>query len=67
MSVAALTVGGTSVSVWQLVVLALAALFVGFAKTAIGGFGSVSVALFAAVLPARSRPVRCCRCCWRAT
>jgi uncharacterized membrane protein YfcA len=50
---AAVTVGGTSVSVWQLAVLALAAILVGFAKTAIGGFGSVSVALFAAVLPAR--------------
>jgi uncharacterized protein len=50
---AAVTVGGISLSAWQLAVLAVAAVFVGFAKTAIGGFGSVSVALFAAVLPAR--------------
>ena len=34
-------------------VLVLAAAFVGFAKTAIGGVGSIAVALFAAVLPAR--------------
>lgn len=34
-------------------VLLVAALLVGFAKTAIGGVASVSVALFAAVLPAR--------------
>jgi uncharacterized membrane protein YfcA len=33
--------------------LALAAALVGFAKTAIGGFASVSVVLFAAVLPAK--------------
>ena len=33
--------------------LALGALLVGFAKTAIGGVASLSVALFAAVLPAR--------------
>jgi uncharacterized membrane protein YfcA len=31
----------------------VAAVSVGFAKTAIGGFGSISVAIFAAVLPAR--------------
>ncbi|MEO3756520.1 sulfite exporter TauE/SafE family protein [Streptomyces sp. B6B3] len=34
-------------------VLAVAALLVGFAKTSIGGVGAISVALFAAVLPAR--------------
>jgi uncharacterized membrane protein YfcA len=34
-------------------VLAVAAVLVGFAKTAIGGVGALSVALFAAVLPAR--------------
>ena len=34
-------------------VLATAALLVGFAKTAIGGLGSVAVALFAGVMPAR--------------
>ena len=33
--------------------LAAAALLVGFAKTAIGGVGSIAVALFAAVLPAK--------------
>ncbi len=40
-----------SASVWLL--LGVAALLVGFAKTAIGGLATVSVALFAAVLPAR--------------
>jgi uncharacterized membrane protein YfcA len=34
-------------------VLGVAALLVGFAKTSIGGVGAISVALFAAVLPAR--------------
>lgn len=34
-------------------VLGAAALLVGFAKTAIGGLGTVAVALFAAVMPAR--------------
>ena len=34
-------------------VMALAALLIGFSKTAIGGLGVVAVALFAAVLPAR--------------
>ena len=38
---------------WQWVLLGLAALLVGFAKTAIGGAASISVAAFAAVLPAR--------------
>ncbi|CUR60834.1 Sulfite exporter TauE/SafE [metagenome] len=37
--------------VW--LVLCLAALVVGFAKTAIGGLGTVAVAMYAAVLPAR--------------
>lgn len=37
--------------VW--LVLCLAALVVGFAKTAIGGLGTVAVALYAGVLPAR--------------
>jgi uncharacterized protein len=37
----------------DVILLALGALLVGFAKTAIGGVGSISVALFAAVLPAR--------------
>lgn len=37
----------------DLTVLAVAALLVGFAKTAIGGVAGISVALFAAVLPAR--------------
>jgi len=37
----------------ELVALVLAAVGVGFAKTAIGGVASISVALFAAVLPAR--------------
>ena len=44
-------VEGRSAADWTL--LALAALLIGFAKTAIGGVGSISVALFAAVLPAR--------------
>jgi uncharacterized protein len=37
----------------EIVVLVFAALCVGVAKTAIGGIASISVALFAAVLPAR--------------
>ncbi|WP_049580508.1 sulfite exporter TauE/SafE family protein [Streptomyces sp. SBT349] len=37
----------------ELAVLALGAVLVGFAKTAIGGVGAISVALFATVLPAR--------------
>ncbi len=37
----------------ELLALMVAAFFVGFAKTAIGGVASISVALFAAVLPAR--------------
>jgi uncharacterized protein len=37
----------------DLILLALGALLIGFAKTSIGGVGSISVALFASVLPAR--------------
>ncbi|NYI04494.1 sulfite exporter TauE/SafE family protein [Allostreptomyces psammosilenae] len=37
----------------EIAILVVAALLVGFAKTAIGGVGAISVALFAAVLPAR--------------
>jgi uncharacterized membrane protein YfcA len=40
-------------TVSTLVLLGVAALLVGFAKTAIGGFGSIAVAIFALVLPAR--------------
>ena len=50
---AALSVGGTSVPAAQLAALVVAAVLVGFAKTAIGGVASISVAVFAAVLPAR--------------
>ncbi len=42
---------GLSPADW--ILLALGALLIGVAKTAIGGVGSISVALFAAVLPAR--------------
>jgi uncharacterized protein len=44
-------VGGLSAT--DLILLALGALLIGFAKTSIGGVSSISVALFAAVLPAR--------------
>ena len=44
-------VGGLSAV--DLILLALGALLIGFAKTSIGGVSSISVALFAAVLPAR--------------
>lgn len=44
-------ISGLSGADWTL--LALGALLVGVAKTSIGGVGSISVALFAAVLPAR--------------
>ena len=43
----------TDVSTAGFLLLALAAVLVGFAKTAIGGAASISVAIFAAVLPAR--------------
>jgi hypothetical protein len=42
--------------------LVLAAVLVGFAKTATGGLGSVAVVLFAVVLPARKSPARSCHC-----
>ena len=45
--------GGVGLAAWQWVLLGLAALLVGFAKTAIGGAASISVVAFAAVLPAR--------------
>jgi uncharacterized protein len=44
-------VGGLSAA--DLSLLALGPLLIGFAKTAIGGVSSISIALFAAVLPAR--------------
>ena len=40
-------------SATDLMIVALAALLIGFAKTAVAGAGSLSVALFAMVLPAR--------------
>lgn len=43
--------GDLGTAAWLL--LAVAALLVGFAKTSIGGVASISVAVFAAVLPAR--------------
>ncbi|GAA0922485.1 sulfite exporter TauE/SafE family protein [Streptomyces thermoalcalitolerans] len=39
---------------WEFTALALAALLVGFSKTAVSGAGTVSLAVFAAVLPARA-------------
>ncbi|MGX1273596.1 sulfite exporter TauE/SafE family protein [Streptomyces phaeoluteigriseus] len=39
---------------WEFAVLALAALLVGFSKTAVSGANTVSLAIFAAVLPARA-------------
>ncbi len=45
---------GVSLTAWAWVVLVVAALLVGFAKTAVGGAGAVAAALFAAVLPARA-------------
>jgi len=42
-----------NLELWQWVVVVLAALFIGVSKTAIGGLGMVSVAIFANVLPAR--------------
>ena len=45
-------VGTITASAW--VLLVVGALFVGFSKTAIGGMGMVSVAIYAAVLPARA-------------
>ncbi|MER6674010.1 sulfite exporter TauE/SafE family protein [Streptomyces sp. NPDC000983] len=42
------------ISGWGFVALALAALLVGFSKTAVSGANTVSLAVFAAVLPARA-------------
>lgn len=39
---------------WEFAVLAFAALLVGFSKTAVSGANTVSLAIFAAVLPARA-------------
>jgi uncharacterized protein len=39
---------------WEFVALALAALLVGFSKTAVSGANTISLAIFAAVLPARA-------------
>ncbi|MEU4657567.1 sulfite exporter TauE/SafE family protein [Streptomyces sp. NPDC023723] len=39
---------------WELAALAFAALLVGFAKTAVSGANTVSLAIFAALLPARA-------------
>ncbi|MEU4035164.1 sulfite exporter TauE/SafE family protein [Streptomyces collinus] len=39
---------------WEFAALAFAALFVGFSKTAVSGANTVSLAIFAAVLPARA-------------
>ncbi|MFG2576658.1 sulfite exporter TauE/SafE family protein [Streptomyces sp. NPDC048481] len=39
---------------WEFAALALAALMVGFSKTAVSGANTVSLAIFAAVLPARA-------------
>ena len=40
-------------TVTTLVLLGIAALLVGFAKTAIGGVGSIAIAIFALVLPTK--------------
>jgi uncharacterized membrane protein YfcA len=40
-------------ALWQWLVLVVAAVLVGYAKTGINGVGSIAVVLFAAVLPAR--------------
>ena len=47
--------GGAAVTldVWQWVLAVAAALFIGVSKTAIGGMGLVSVAIFANMIPAR--------------
>ncbi|MFJ9151128.1 sulfite exporter TauE/SafE family protein [Streptomyces sp. NPDC102270] len=42
------------ISVWGFAALAAAALLVGFSKTAVSGANTVSLAIFAAVLPARA-------------
>ncbi|MEU6122057.1 sulfite exporter TauE/SafE family protein [Streptomyces sp. NPDC047123] len=45
---------GWDLSAWQFVALAVAALLVGFSKTAVSGANTISLAVFAAVLPARA-------------
>src|SRR3954467_2596356 len=42
------------ISPWEFAALAAAALLVGFSKTAVSGANTVSLAIFAAVLPARA-------------
>ncbi|NEB37522.1 sulfite exporter TauE/SafE family protein [Streptomyces sp. SID14515] len=42
-----------SISLWQLAALAAASTLVGFSKTAVSGANTISLAVFAAVLPAR--------------
>ncbi|MFF5403700.1 sulfite exporter TauE/SafE family protein [Streptomyces misionensis] len=42
------------ISGWEFAALALAALLVGFSKTAVSGANTVSLAVFAAILPARA-------------
>ena len=39
---------------WEFIALALAALLVGFSKTAVSGANTVSLAIFAAILPAKA-------------
>ncbi len=48
-----LSIAGQPLGVQAWLVMAVAALVIGFAKTAIGGLGVVSAALFASVLPAK--------------
>lgn len=50
MTVLAITAAGDT---WGLLALGAAALLVGAAKTAVGGLGTIAVALFASVMPAR--------------
>ncbi len=47
------SVSGMDITLWDFVALAAAATLVGFSKTAISGANTVSLAVFAAVLPAR--------------
>ncbi len=42
-----------TISLWQLAALAAASTLVGFSKTAVSGANTISLAIFAAVLPAR--------------
>lgn len=48
------TISLTHISPWGFAALAAAALLVGFSKTAVSGANTVSLAVFAAVLPARA-------------